>query len=231
MRRSMLTGAVAFALVAAAASTALAGAWSVPSGPAQDFWYYNGQDVNGRFGNPEIYGNTFTFPLTTFQANASAGGYDEDGDTVSWDIHCNPGYTLDYVTVWAFGSYAMTGVVSTVDAEMAITVREINDPLRTWTDPLTSDPDFPLSTDATHPSLQGYWYGLSEMDLSAEVPAPGEWLHVEMATLLKAWASATGTAQINTQYQELSFEFHFIPEPGTLALLGLGVVALAWRRR
>lgn len=225
MRSLLLCSVLAVALVAFVPTTAMAGPWTNPSGEADHFWYSNGGDVNGRFGDPDVYGDTISFPLTTFQANAFNGGYDSDGDTVSWDVLCKPTFVLDYVIVWAYGTYAVTGA-GTVDADLQVTISEPS-PGRTWTDPLTSYPAFPLSGP---PSQSGFWYGLSEMDLSEVVPAPGELLHVEMSTLLQVWTELEGSAEINTQYQDLTLNFTFVPEPGTLALLGLGILTLVRRR-
>jgi hypothetical protein len=144
MRKLALCGILAFAIMSLSASAALAGAWSNPSGTAQDFSYSNGRDLNGRFGDPEVIENIMSFPNVIFQANSPANGAPAiDGDTVSWDMQCNPGYVLNYVKVWAFGSYTLTGVGSSVDADMSVAITEIQAPNRQWQDSLTSAPAFP----------------------------------------------------------------------------------------
>ena len=78
-------------------------------------------------------------------------------------MQVNSGLYLSYVKVWAFGSYTLTGVGSSVDADVSIAVKEILAPHRVWTDPLTSAPAFPLVSTVDH--MAGAWYGISRARL------------------------------------------------------------------
>jgi hypothetical protein len=135
--------------------------------------------------------------------------------------------SLCYVRVWAFGSYTLAGVGSSVDADMTTAITEIPAPHRVWTDHMMSAPEFPLVNAIDHTA--GAWYGISEQDLSGLV-SPPRIVHVDLTTMLQAMASAYGGAEINTQYQELRVEWLlYPPEPATLALLA--IVGLARIRR
>ncbi len=225
MRNIVFCGVLAIAFLSVGAAPVSAG-WG---GTAQDFTYFNGGDLYGKFGEPFAVGNKLVFTDVIFQANAQDGGHDQDGDTVSWDIQCNPGWKLTAVGIWAFGSFAMIGEGSHVAVDLQLSVTELEGLNRTWTDLDTQY--WPGAFPLYYPQyVQGAWYGISEMDLSSALPEPAELLHIDMTSILDAWAAAGGGAQINTQGQDIEFEFFFIPEPGTLALLALGVLAFAGRR-
>lgn len=228
--RFLMYGAAAFALLVFAPATAFADGWS---GTCLDFTYSNGGDINGRFGTPwtDPGYNSMWFLDVGFQANAYDDQTVVDADTVEWDILCNTGMVLSYVTVTAYGSYAASVPTSYVDAELDVTIKENIGGLDEWTAPLISTPNFP-QTVVTDP-ISGDWSGFAEIDLSGLVPPhePEEDLHITMNNVLTAFAAATGSAEINQTFQDIQFEFYFIPEPSTLALVGLGALALLRRRR
>lgn len=228
--RLLVCGMVAAAAMALAPA-AQAGVWGVPSGSAQDFSYSNGQDINGLFGDPFIAGNQMFFLGTNFQANATAGTSDSVSDTVSFDIDINPGLVLSYVTVTAFGSYSVTGDGSSVSVSADLSIDELGGMSRSWNGSLLTDPvAFPVVSSG--PSLTGAWSGVADVDVSFLIPQAHDLLHIEMENVLSALAVAgTGAAEINEQFQDIKFDFVFIPEPATLALLGLGGLVLLRRRR
>ncbi len=211
------------------ASSALAGAWLTPAGDAGDFTYSNGQDINGYFGDPLVPGdNTFYYIAADFQVSSAGGGPGPQGDhqfdTTSFDAVAKPGLQFSLIRVQAFGTYAVTGAGASVNVDAGLDITENGGMGRNWAGPLATTPGFPVTNGS------GDWSGLSVVDITFELPVPYSSLHVAMANDVLAISIPGSSATINVQYQDLKIEFEVIPEPGTLALLALGGLALLRRK-
>ncbi len=227
--------AAAAAVVLAGGTITSAAPWTVPAGTAQDFDYSNGGDLNGLYGDPLVAGNALFFPSTLLSLNVQGGAGGASGnvnDAVSFDMQVHPGFQLDFVTVTAFGQYNLTGVGSQTDVTTDYQVVENAGLQRTFNVGLTTTPvSFPLTVTAGSGDLAGSWDGLAEANISFVLPAPDSNLHISLATALDALAAAGGTADINATFQSIQFQFFFVPEPTSLAMLGVGGMALLLRRR
>jgi hypothetical protein len=209
------------------ATSALAAAWGTASGDAGDFTYSNGQDINGFFGEPWIPGdNTFYYVSANFQVSSANGapGFAQQSDTTSFDAVADPGLQFSLIRVTAFGSYAVTGNGASVDLDAGLGISENGGMGRNWAGPLTTTPGFPVTAGS------GDWSGLSVVDITFELPVPYNSIHVAMANDVVAISVPGSSATINVQFQDLKIEFEVIPEPGTLALLALGGLALLRRK-
>jgi hypothetical protein len=234
LRKALVCGVVGVC----AAAPAVAGPWSDPSGTSNSFSYANGGDINGNFGDPFLSASedTFYFINANFQVNAANGATDQQVDEVSFDVFANPGLQFKLIRVTANGSYAATGPgPNEVDLSAMLALTELGaneqydggagDDGRMWTGNLDTAPSFPKS------NAQGDWSGLATVDITFEFPIPDDSLHVSMANDVIAITGAGGSAQINVQYQDLKIELVVIPEPASLSLMGIGVLALLRRRR
>lgn len=237
LRKGLLCGVVA--LVAAwGVESAVAGPWSQPNGASNSFTYANGGDINDHFGEPFLSASedTFYFINANFQVNASNGTTDQEDDTVSFDVFANPGLQFSLIRVTANGSYSATGPgENEVDLSAMLALTELGannqydggagDDGRMWTGTLDTAPSFPKS------NASGGWSGLATVDITFEFPVPDDSLHVSMSNDVIAITGAGGSAEINVQYQDLKIELVVVPEPASLSLMGIGVLALLRRRR
>lgn len=225
-RRALSVGATVAVLLCSAA-VVQAGPWTNPSGDAGDFTYSNGGDLNGLFGQPAIGTNAIAFPVTMFVVNASsADSTDEAWDIVSFDIVVDPGLYLGVVNVFALGTYNVSGQGAFVDLTNALTITENDGDQRAYPQDMVTSVAFPIDYFAS-----GSWNGNAVLDLSNEFPPPSAALHVELSASLFADGGITGGAYLDQSFESIAFEFVFIPEPGTLALLALGALAAVRRRR
>jgi hypothetical protein len=228
MRRAFIGGSVAVAVMVASSSPAFAGPWSQPSGSGSYFTYANGGDLNGHFGDPYFFGDTFYFPNPNFQVNAANGQTDTESDILSFDVTTNPGYWLDPITITAYGTNAVVGQGSQVNFEATLTLHENGGLGRTWSGALGSYPSFPIYGNDSGP-IEGSWECAAAISVGAVLPMPDASIHVSFSSTISAIAGATGSAAMNLQYQEASFALLW-PEPASLTLLTTGTVLLVRRR-
>jgi hypothetical protein len=211
--------------VAALVSPAFAAPWAVPSGEGGSFYYENGFTDDMYFGEPVVIGNTFVYPFTNFHVNVSNGASDTQDDVTGFDIITKPGLNFATMSVTAFGSYALNGDGSSVDLDAGIDLKELGGFNRHWNGPMGTAPTFPLTSGA------GSWTGDALIDVTFVFPTPHDTLHVELDTLIEGIAGASGSAELNVQFESLEVSFTLIPEPASLALMGMGGLMLLRRRR
>ncbi len=214
------------ALVALGSSSAFAGAWTNPAGNAASFSYSNGQDINGLFGDPSVFGDGLFFQ-TSFLANASNGATQSLTDTVSFDVVANPGLSFSSLSVQAFGSYSVTGdATNSVDVDALLSMDENGGLLRHFDDALTTNVSFPVQGESS-----GLFDGSALVDIEFVFPTPSNDINISLNNNILAISTAGGSAEVNLNFQNLNIGFGIIPEPASLSLLSFGAIALVRRRR
>jgi hypothetical protein len=230
----------AFGLVASLAGTASAAPlrpWGggLDSGSATFISWTGGGDDAGLFGDPLIIPaggpgeyDTFVFFPAGFRAeNAGTGSSVTTTDRIEVTITANLGYNVTSIVVSEYGDYAITGPGGSVDLQGTLSASEVGGLGRFYSDsvdPALGFPSFPIT------SGSGDFQADASIDLSGDVPGWTSFTF-ELENDLIAFAAAGSTASIEKKLVGQGVAVQFIPEPATLALLGMGALVAVRRRR
>jgi len=191
--------------------------WSNKDGSTADFMWLNGGSENGLFGDPVVIGNTLWFFPEHFSAESSNGTPAFAYDKLEVEFIGLGGNAITGFKITEVGDYQILGTGSvSVGGTMFIT--NLGTGGGVAQDDLATVPAMPIST-TTY--VSGSWSAVAEVsDLL--------WGHVKL-TLdddLMAITGAGSLAKIQKKVGEVAIGITIIPEPATLAILGLGGLLL-----
>lgn len=216
-----IVGLALFGLVVAVAAPASAAPWSNSNGSGTGFSWTNGHDDNGLYGSPLLSGgNTFVFFPSNYRAESIGAGAQSTEDRMEVTITLDPGFTLTAIQVVEFGDFELTGENASVQHIATIGVDELA--------PLNRNFSAPLNNNFTAGS--GTWESNGTLDVSAVAPGITEFT-LALDSELIAIAGAGEIASIEKSLSAGQIQITLIPEPATLALLGIGGLAAIRRRR
>lgn len=222
--------AVMFVLAAAGAASAQT-PWFPASGSAINYDYAFGQNSNTNlFGTPAIIGDTMVFSPPNFVANSVGGQGAGATDQFQVVLTAHPGQRFTQIQIQEFGTWAITGVGSVQDSGALsvldlLNVRPINQ--TPVVQPLGFTPGMPITTPGA-----GTWQSSAMIDLAA-IAGPN-WTQIRLIFDNTVQASTTGANSVATIRKNAASGIiltPFVPAPGTGALLGMGLLAIARRRR
>jgi len=206
--------------------------WANGSGTGAFFTWDHGQNQNNLFGNPVLSGGgtTFVFFPNGYTAAASNGNTVTTSDRFDVDLHSFAGYKFTEIRVDTFGDYSITGGGS-VEVNGGLDLNELTAPNRfTHT---TMVPSTPMPIVNLTGAVGGQWQTTSQRNLELiEGGIPFTDIHVAFSNnLVSISFGAGGVAEISKTVVGFPIAVTIIPEPGVLALLGAGGLAMLRRRR
>jgi hypothetical protein len=203
--------------------------WSNPNGTASFFDWANGHNATNLFGSPTLVGDTFYFFPANFVANSSGNGQVTATDTFSVDLLVHAGFKFDGISISELGDYAVQtapGGSASVNATATLAVTDNLVPGRVFNDNLGFNPVFPQTAGS------GPWQASVQRDLaSAEGGVPFQSIHISLTNGLIAISTPGSSAVIRKTVVGVPVAVTILPEPGMLAMLGLGGLVAARRRR
>jgi len=189
------------------------------------------------YGSPSAgAGNVMTLPMPSFTATASNDASDLTAAALEFTFDADPGKLIATLSIFESGAYSVTdgGAVS---AAGALTVRYFDDLTQqfiTLADPIhmvvspggiPAPPGSGVMFPVDGPG-SGTWLGAALIDFAA--------LNIETSSVIVAMdntliASAGPNASASISKDALTLNTTLIPEPASLALMGLGLIMIAKR--
>ena len=204
-------------VIIAACVPAVAMAAAYPDGAGKDFSWTNMSDMNARFGMPLATGasNDIFFPGANFTAD-DPGGVASVSDTLMADLTANSGLRFNAITFITRGTRTLTGTTSSVSGTgMLVGTGLVGDAF--------NDTSSYLFTDNTPPEANTFW--TDQTMITVPLTSTVTSLHIDVTQDLVAVAG-DGTAQITATFQIVGIAVSVVPEPTSLALIGLGGLVL-----
>ena len=194
--------------------------WSNPSGETDYFYWENGGSVSGLYGCPTLIGQTtFVFFPTDFRAQASDGETVSVSDTLSFDLVMKDLNCLAGIRVREIGDFGMAGSGTSVSATGQLDITSLSGGGSASTT-LLMTPEVPITSGSGSWQADGHLTGLFCNTLT-----------ITLSNELIAVSSAGSSAFIEKKSSAQAIAIEIIPEPATVALLGLGAVGLLRKRR
>lgn len=197
-------------------------------------------DTEPLFGIPSISGDSLDFDPAGFSSASTGGGIDLTDGQLNFSIETGDADGLISFSVTESGDYSFAGVTPTAgtfvsaSVSAAVTILEVDGvtlgtPINLFAS-TTFTTDYPTTGGAPSTGLLP-WSAVSFIDLSSVLGAGQAATSIEVVIDNQLVAGSESGTSAFIAKKDFGITTVSIPEPGSLALLGLGGLLIARRRR
>ncbi len=197
--------------------------YNLDGGTVTDLIESSATDPTPLYGSPIVVGDSLTFSTGPFAAAQAGIGADITSGQLSFVIQADPGLFIESISLEEIGDFLNLGGTAVVTAGGTL-VATILDPLAGGfvSDPIDFDLVFPLIGTGS-----GIWSGDALVDI-AQYQATRIRIDLDN-TLIASSNREADAAFIDKKALTVHIEFDDIPEPATMALMGIGLLAIGRR--
>jgi len=199
------------------------GDFALDGGTAIDVTEDSVTDPTPLYGAPTAIGNSLTFSTGPFAAAQAGTGADITSGQLSFIIQADPGLFIESISLDEIGDFLMLGNTAEVTAGGTLVATVLNPLIGGFvSDPIDINPDMPQAGTGS-----GIWSGTAGVVLT-QLDATRVRIDLDNSLIASAEAPADA-AFIDKKALTVNIEFSQIPEPASLALMGIGLLAIGRR--